>query len=95
MKHILMGLCELKKKDVIHRDLKPDNVMIRRNAKGEEECVIIDFGLATLAHAKEYLFFRCGTPGFLAPEIANLVDKKEKQKCSSDMFSAGCIFYKM
>jgi serine/threonine protein kinase len=57
--------------------------------------VIIDFGLATLADALPYLYFRCGTPGFLSPEIANLASKKERQACSSDMFSLGCIFYKM
>ena len=91
----MMGLCQLRTKNIIHRDLKPDNIMIRRNEKKEEECVIIDFGLATVADAKEYLFIRCGTPGFLSPEIANLTNKKEKQTCASDMFSLGCIFYKM
>lgn len=85
----------MRSKNIIHRDLKPDNIMLRRNSKGEEECVIIDFGLATLADAVPYLYFRCGTPGFLAPEIANLSSKKERQVCASDMFSLGCIFYKM
>jgi calcium-dependent protein kinase len=95
MKQLLLGLEEMKSKGIIHRDLKPDNIMIRKNAKGEEECVIIDFGLATFVDAIPYLYFRCGTPGFLSPEIANLTNKKEKQLCSSDMFSLGCIFYKM
>jgi calcium-dependent protein kinase len=66
----------MKNKNVIHRDLKPDNIMVRKNTKGEEECVIIDFGLSTFSDANPYLFFRCGTPGFLAPEIANLTNKK-------------------
>ena len=68
---------------------------ICKNAKGEEECVIIDFGLATFVDSVPYLYFRCGTPGFLSPEIANLTNKKEKQQCISDVFSIGCIFYKM
>lgn len=68
--------------------------MMRVKANGEEECVIIDFGLATKADAKEYLYFRCGTPGFLAPEIANLTCKQTKQTCAADMFSLGCIFFK-
>jgi len=29
--------------------------------------VIVDFGLSTQADLKEYLFFRCGTPGYVAP----------------------------
>ena len=85
----------MRSKGVVHRDLKPDNIMIRKNAKGEEECVIIDFGLATFVESVPYLYFRCGTPGFLSPEIANLTNKKEKQQCISDIFSLGCIFYKM
>ena len=66
----------MKNKKIIHRDLKPDNIMIRKNSNGEEECVIIDFGLATLVDAQVYIFHRCGTPGFLAPEIANLSSQK-------------------
>lgn len=85
----------MRSKGVVHRDLKPENIMIRKNVKGEEECVIIDFGLATFVDSVPYLYFRCGTPGFLSPEIANLTNKKEKQQCISDVFSIGCIFYKM
>lgn len=95
MRQLLLALAEMRSKGVIHRDLKPDNIMLRRTGKGEEECVIIDFGLATLSDALPYLYFRCGTPGFLSPEIASLANKKEKQVCASDMFSMGCIFYKM
>ena len=69
--------------------------MIRKKATGEEECVVIDFGLATNADEKEYLFVRCGTPGFLAPEIANCGNKKDRQTCAIDMYSLGCIFFKM
>jgi len=48
-----------------------------------------------MADTSSYIYFRCGTPGFLAPEIANLGDKHQKQTCAADMFSLGCIFYKM
>lgn len=67
MRQLVTALQEMKKKNIIHRDLKPDNVMIRKKKDGELECVVIDFGLATEADAKEYIFVRCGTPGFLAP----------------------------
>lgn len=36
---------------------------------------LVDFGLATDADEAPYIFPKCGTPGFVAPEIANLVDK--------------------
>jgi serine/threonine protein kinase len=29
--------------------------------------VIVDFGLATNADIDQYLFYRCGTPGYVAP----------------------------
>ena len=34
--------------------------------------VIVDFGLATPVDIDKYLFFRCGTPGYVAPEIIQL-----------------------
>jgi calcium-dependent protein kinase len=35
---------------------------------------IVDFGLATSQLAEKYPFPKCGTPGYVAPEIANLKD---------------------
>jgi len=42
-----------------------------------------------------YIFPKCGTPGFVAPEIANLVDKTIKYDKKCDIFSAGVIFFKL
>jgi calcium-dependent protein kinase len=56
------------------------------------EPVIVDFGLATHADLEKYLFFRCGTPGYVAPEIIALAENKHiEPKC--DIFSAGVIFH--
>lgn len=54
---------------ILHRDLKPENIILRK--KGElEDLVIADFGLADY-YKKDgnYLFTRCGTPGYVAPEV--------------------------
>jgi serine/threonine protein kinase len=40
------------------------------------EPVIVDFGLATNTDIEKYLFFRCGTPGYVAPEIIALNESK-------------------
>lgn len=54
--------------------------------------VIVDFGLATPADLDKYLFYRCGTPGYVAPEIIELSDNKHiEPEC--DIFSAGVIFH--
>ena len=50
---------------IMHRDLKPENIMLR--SKDSMDLVIADFGLATYADEPEYLFVRCGTPGYVAP----------------------------
>jgi serine/threonine protein kinase len=42
-----------------------------------------------------YSFPKCGTPGYVAPEIANLKDLSFKYDKICDMFSVGCIFYKL
>ncbi len=61
---LLKGLKHMHERRFMHRDLKPENIMLR----GESlEPVIVDFGLATHADVSEYLFFRCGTPGYVAP----------------------------
>ena len=52
-------------KNIMHRDLKPENLLYRK--EGDFDCVIADFGLAEYADAAEYLFVRCGTPGYVAP----------------------------
>jgi serine/threonine protein kinase len=40
-----------------------------------------------------YLFTRCGTPGFVAPEVINIKDMKAKYQPICDIFSLGLIFY--
>ena len=90
---ILLGIQHLTEKGVMHRDLKPDNIMIRTE-KGDD-LVIVDFGLASFVDVKEYIFSRCGTPGYVAPEIANLKDPKGKYTAICDLFSAGVILHLM
>ena len=91
MKGLLAGLEHLHGKRVMHRDLKPENILFRK--EGDYDCVIADFGLATWADEVEYLFVRCGTPGYVAPEIVNIKDMKAKCDPICDLFSIGVIFH--
>jgi serine/threonine protein kinase len=55
---------------------------------------LVDFGLATNYEVKEYLFKRCGTPGFVAPEIILAPSNQNiHYDCKCDIFSIGIIFY--
>ena len=60
-----------------------------------DELKIVDFGLATFMDISKYSFPKCGTPGYVAPEILNLVDRDYKYDSVCDVFSCGCIFYKL
>jgi serine/threonine protein kinase len=84
-------LSHLSKHRIIHRDLKPENIIFKR--QDSFEVSICDFGLATYVDEEKYLFVRCGTPGFVAPEIINIRDLSTKSESISDMFSAGIIFH--
>ncbi len=91
IQNILRGLSHLAKNRIIHRDLKPENIMFRKD--NTCDLAICDFGLATYADEEKYLFVRCGTPGFVAPEIINIRDMGTKSEPVSDIFSAGVIFH--
>ena len=45
-----------------------------KNPNALDELKIVDFGLATSLDAETYPYPKCGTPGYVAPEIANLKD---------------------
>ncbi|CAD8188689.1 unnamed protein product [Paramecium pentaurelia] len=86
---LLKSLEYLHKKNILHRDLKPENMILRK--KGIlDDLVIADFGLADFYDPfGNYMFQRCGTPGFVAPEI--LQDKLYDSKV--DIYSVGCLMY--
>lgn len=95
MRCIMEAVAYMSDKRVMHRDLKPDNMILKEKNK-LESCTLklADFGLATLCDVPEYLFKRCGTPGFVAPEVINAPSNENihyEPKC--DVFSAGVIFY--
>lgn len=56
---------------------------------------ICDFGLATYENVTSYLYKRCGTPGYVAPEIvkADANDDSFRATPKCDSFSAGVLLY--
>jgi calcium/calmodulin-dependent protein kinase I len=55
--------------NIFHRDLKPENILFREKDNLDSIC-ITDFGLADFYNPEgNYIFTRCGSPGFVAPEV--------------------------
>ena len=91
MKNFLSALAYLHDNLIVHRDLKPENLILT-SSMNTTDVKIADFGLATrLAHPGEKLKLRCGSPGYVAPELL----RDEGYGLASDIFSAGVIFYVM
>lgn len=98
MVQLLEGLKALHSSNVMHRDIRPNNLLFdRKNMEGSFSLKICDFGLASFVTGGfKSPFVKCGAPGFAAPEVINSDSKNGicySQKC--DIFSAGCIFYQL
>ncbi len=52
----------------MHRDLKPQNLLLRCKSN-IYDIVVADLGLGTYVQDKDVIFKRCGTPGYIAPEV--------------------------
>jgi serine/threonine protein kinase len=68
---LLIALKDLKDLRIVHRDIKPDNILVSYDLSLVK---LVDFGLATSIDEPNYIFIRCGTPGYVAPEILRIKD---------------------
>lgn len=85
---LLDALKYMHQKQVFHRDLKPDNIML--TYKGDN-VKIIDFGLAAADSLVDNLA-KAGTPKYAAPELMNRATSADQR---SDIFSLGVIIVEM
>jgi len=94
MNDIVKGLKALYDLGYSHRDIKPDNILIRtRIVNGvvvEETAVVTDFGFA---RSLSDLTIRCVTPGYMAPEVKN--NKENMSSELMDIYSLGMTMWHM
>tara|TARA_B100000925_G_scaffold159615_1_gene119841 strand:- start:59 stop:1216 length:1158 start_codon:yes stop_codon:yes gene_type:complete len=83
---ILSGLEYLHKNNILHRDIKPQNILIHNN-----NIKISDFGFAKAFEKNELITTFCGSPLYMAPEI--IIDKE--YNAQSDIWSLGVIIYEL
>lgn len=88
---ILSVLPEFAKDDIVHRDIKPGNVLFT----SEGETRLIDAGVARMNQkdtlTPDFKKSGPGTPAYSAPEV--LRNEKKKENTRSDLFSTGIVFF--
>ncbi len=72
---------------IIHRDIKPDNILLMDRKK--MKICITDLGFACKTNDYKEINLKCGTPGYVAPEV--LFGQPFTTK--SDIFSIGSFFF--
>ncbi len=89
---LLTALAHAHSQGVLHRDVKPENVMFSHNG-GAPRTVLIDFGLARLCDDGPLTAagICVGSPSYLAPErlLGRLYDAR------ADLYSVGVVLYEM
>lgn len=87
MRQICEGVVYMHSQNIVHLDLKPENIMC--HTRTSHEIKIIDFGLAQKLDPDKPVRVLFGTPEFISPEIINY----EPIGVASDMWSLGVICY--
>jgi serine/threonine-protein kinase len=93
---VCLSLAEAHEKGLVHRDVKPANVMVCRLGAQSDFVKVLDFGLVgAMGHAPESLSGQeqrstvAGTPGYIAPEVL----RGETSDHRADLYAIGVVAY--
>ena len=83
---VLQALHYLHRRGVLHRDLKPDNILVEGN-----QVYVMDFGLAATMTQAEQERTPVGTLAYMAPELL----RGRAATVASDLYDVGLVFFEM
>ena len=86
IKQLCAGVDHAHKNKIIHRDLRPSNIIVSEDGTVK----ITDFGTSAWLQNVPYASTRIGSPPYMAPE-----QFQGKATYASDVYSIGCILYEM
>ena len=98
MRQVLLGLEHAHSLDIVHRDIKPDNILLVERGGERDAVKLVDFGIAKLlgGSAEEQaqltqIGFTVGTPRYMAPEQAmgGEIDGR------TDLYAATVVLFQM
>lgn len=87
MMEVLQGLVHMHVSGIVHRDVKPENVLLSRKCNGIAK--LTDFGISARLCDSVAMKKRCGSPGYVAPEVC----QRREYGIKVDSFSSGALLY--
>ncbi|CAI0471177.1 unnamed protein product, partial [Linum tenue] len=90
MQQLAAGLQVLRDNNLIHRDLKPQNLLLSTNDTNDI-LKMADFGFARSLQPRGLAETLCGSPLYMAPEIMQL----QKYDAKADLWSVGAILFQL
>ncbi|XP_057971041.1 serine/threonine-protein kinase ATG1c-like [Malania oleifera] len=90
MQQLTAGLQILRDNNLIHRDLKPQNLLLS-TSDSNSVLKIADFGFARSLQPRGLAETLCGSPLYMAPEIMHL----QKYDAKADLWSVGAILFQL
>ncbi|MEM7356697.1 MAG: bifunctional serine/threonine-protein kinase/ABC transporter substrate-binding protein, partial [Acidobacteriota bacterium] len=97
MRQTCAGVAAAHRCNLVHRDLKPDNIFVAEGVGGQDVVKVLDFGIARVLEGEQKTRLTqtgllMGTPGFIAPEQ---IEATAEADARADIYALGAILYFM